>query len=424
MIDRAEIVVKSGRGGDGARSFRREKYVPRGGPDGGDGGRGGAVWLEAVADRNTLYHLATGKPYMAERGGNGRGSNKHGADGEDVVVPVPPGTVVTRVRSDGPGGGVDLAEVGASVMVVRGGDGGRGNAWFVAPDHQEPLLCEAGEEGEESSLRLELRLLADVGVVGKPNAGKSSLVARVSRAKPKVAAYPFTTLEPVLGVVFAGGTQFVIAEIPGLLEGAHLGVGLGTQFLQHAERTKLLVHVVDGSAPSPVTDYDEVRAELAAFSPGLGERPGMVAINKVDLPEVQERLPELVAEFEASGVRVVPMSAATGEGIEALLRDVAAGVGSARGDEARAGERPAPIVPRRSSPRTEVVREGAKALRVRSARAERLVALADTDDPRIPPQLFRELVRLGVVRALTAAGVRPSDRVRVGTWEFEWGAST
>ena len=222
-------------------------------------------------------------------------------------------------------------------MVARGGDGGRGNAWFVAADYQEPLLCEAGEAGEENQLRLELRLLADVGVVGKPNAGKSSLVARVSRARPKVAAYPFTTLEPVLGVVFVAGTQFVIAEIPGLLEGAHLGVGLGTQFLQHAERTKLLIHIVDGSSDDPIGDYSDVRAELAAYSPGLGERPGVVVVNKVDLPEVLERMPALVAELEESGVTVIPLSAATGEGIDALLRDVVTRVVAARGAEAREG---------------------------------------------------------------------------------------
>ncbi len=397
--------------------------MPRGGPDGGDGGRGGAVWLEAVADMNTLYHLATGKPYAAEKGGRGHGSNKHGADGAALVVPVPPGTVVTWVRSGVAEETEDLAKVGASVMVARGGDGGRGNAWFVAPDYQEPLLCEAGEAGEECRLRLELRLLADVGVVGKPNAGKSSLVARVSRARPKVAAYPFTTLEPVLGVVFVAGTQFVIAEIPGLLEGAHLGVGLGIQFLQHAERTKLLIHVVDGSSDDPIGDYSDVRAELAAYSHGLGDRPGVVVVNKVDLPEVHERLPSLVAGFEASGAMVIPMSAATGEGIDALLRDVAARVVAARGAEAKEGQRPSPVVPRRRPARAEIVREGPKALRVRSARAERLVALADTDDPRIPPQLFRELGRLGLVKALAAAGVRAGDQVRVGAWEFDWGAS-
>ena len=338
------------------------------------------------------------------------------------MIPVPPGTVVSR-RSGGKGGELlaDLAEPGTSVLVARGGRGGRGNTWFATATNQTPLLCEAGAPGEEAGLHLELRLLADVGIVGRPNAGKSSLLARISRVQPKVADYPFTTTQPVLGVVWVGRETFVAAEVPGLLEGAHRGVGLGQKFLQHAGRTGVLLHLVDGSTADPLADYDGVMAELRAYSAELAGKPQVVAINKIDIPSVQSSLPTLVRRFEGAGVSPLALSAVTGEGVGLLLARLLEEGAAGRAPTQRPGPDLKPIVPPRPRTRSNVVvREGPDLLRVRWPRAERLVAMADTEDPRIPPQLMREFRRLGVTPALIAAGARRGDTVRVGEWEFAW----
>ncbi|HLI84809.1 MAG TPA: GTPase ObgE [Bryobacteraceae bacterium] len=320
FIDEVRILVKAGDGGNGCLAFRREKYVPRGGPSGGDGGRGGDVLLVANEHQNTLLHLRYNPEHKAERGRHGEGSNKTGADGRSVAVEVPVGTVV---YDDDSGERLfDLVHPGDRFTVARGGRGGRGNARFVTATHQAPTEHEPGRPGEEKRLRLELKLLADVGLVGFPNAGKSTLISRISAARPKIADYPFTTLEPNLGVVELPDFQsFVVADIPGLIEGAHLGHGLGTRFLRHIERTRLLVHLVDVSPASgrdPVEDFETVERELASFSEALVEKPMIVAASKMDVAQEPERVESLRRYVEGQGLEFYEISSATGQGIEKL----------------------------------------------------------------------------------------------------------
>jgi GTP-binding protein len=320
--DEAEITVIAGRGGDGCISFRREKYVPRGGPDGGDGGRGGDVVIEAVPHLNTLLRVARQDRVLADRGRHGRGKNMTGARGEDVVVGVPAGTIV---RDAGKGLLLkDLKAVGDRVVAARGGKGGHGNRRFASSTNQAPRQWTPGEEGETRRLALELKLIADVGLVGLPNAGKSTLLSRLSKATPKIADYPFTTLAPNLGIVETGGYRtFVLADLPGLIEGAHRGAGLGDKFLRHIERTRLIVHLVDMApppdAPSPAEAFDTVSRELRRYSENLAEKPVIPAPNKVDVPEARDALEAFRAH---AGVPVFPISAVTGEGLEALLIEI------------------------------------------------------------------------------------------------------
>ena len=320
FLDEARILVKAGDGGNGCMAFRREKYVPRGGPSGGDGGRGGDVYLVATSQQNTLLQFSYNPEHKAERGRHGEGSNKTGADGRTIEVEVPVGTVVydeaTGERL------VDLAEPGQRFLAARGGRGGRGNARFATSTHQAPTEHEPGRPGEEHRLRLELKLLADVGLVGFPNAGKSTLISRISAARPKIADYPFTTLEPNLGVVqLPDYRSFVVADIPGLIEGAHLGAGLGIQFLRHIERTRLLVHLVDVSEASgrdPVHDFETIMAELASFSEELARKPMIVAASKMDAAQDPERVESLALLAAERGLEFFEISSATGQGIESL----------------------------------------------------------------------------------------------------------
>lgn len=321
FVDEATILVKAGDGGRGCVSFRREKYVPRGGPDGGDGGKGGDVILEADPNLRTLLDYRYQRHYRAQDGEPGRGKNQHGKDGEDLVLRVPVGTVVYDAET----GQVlaDLCEPGQRVVVARGGRGGRGNAHFATPTRQTPRFAEPGQKGEERTLRLELRLLADIGLVGYPNVGKSTFLGKVSRARPKVAPYPFTTLAPHLGVVRMGEREFVVADIPGLIEGAHRGVGLGIQFLRHIKRTKILLHLLDISdGGDPLKRYDDIRKEMGLFDEELLRKPELVVLNKIDLPEVRRRIPEVKEIFAQRGKEVFPISALTGEGLAELLREV------------------------------------------------------------------------------------------------------
>ncbi len=320
FIDEVRILVKAGDGGNGCLAFRREKYVPRGGPSGGDGGRGGDVVLVANEHQNTLLHLRYNPEHKAERGRHGEGSNKTGADGRSIEVSVPVGTVVYE---DETGGRLcDLAHPGDRFTVALGGRGGRGNARFATPTHQAPTEHEPGRPGEEKHLRLELKLLADAGLVGFPNAGKSTLISRLSAARPKIADYPFTTLEPNLGVVELPDYQsFVVADIPGLIEGAHLGHGLGTRFLRHIERTRLLVHLVDVSPSSgrdPIEDFETVMRELASFSELLAKKPQIVAATKMDVAQDPERVQALRRYVEARGLECFEISSVTGQGVEQL----------------------------------------------------------------------------------------------------------
>ncbi len=326
FVDEIEIFVKGGDGGAGCVSFRREKYVPFGGPDGGDGGDGGSVWLEADAALSTLLDYHYQRHYEAERGEHGKGANRHGARGRDLILRVPVGTVVSD-RDTGELLG-DLTVPGQRVLAVRGAPGGRGNARFASPTNRAPRQADLGRPGPSRWLRLELKLLADVGVIGFPNAGKSTLVSRISAARPKIADYPFTTLTPTLGIVRVDEERsFVIADLPGLIAGAAQGRGLGHQFLRHTERTRLLLHVLDldpQTGRDPLDDLRVINEELRAYSPALAERPQIVAANKIDLPEAAPRLAAVEAFCARSGLRLHAVSAATGGGLGDLVRGVAA----------------------------------------------------------------------------------------------------
>jgi GTPase len=326
FIDEAKIYVKGGDGGRGCVSFRREKYVPRGGPDGGNGGKGGDVILEATESLQTLLDLKYRQHHTAERGGHGGGNNRTGRNSRDIRIRVPAGTLVKDAET----GELlaDLTEEGRTFIVARGGIGGKGNAFFATSTHQAPRFAQEGMPGEERTILLELKLLADVGIVGLPNVGKSTFISRVSAARPKIADYPFTTLVPNLGVVRYGEERsFVVADIPGLIRGASEGHGMGIQFLRHIERTAVLLHVLDISgepAPSGWENYETVNAELGRFSPALLMKPQVVAVNKTDLTDVRERLQKEIDTFAAKGIKIYTFSAVTGEGLEAVLHAAAA----------------------------------------------------------------------------------------------------
>jgi GTP-binding protein len=335
FIDEAKIRVKAGDGGNGCMAFRREKFVPRGGPSGGDGGRGGDIWMESSERHNTLVHFRFNPEYKAERGRHGEGDKKTGRDGEGIVLKVPVGTIVY----DEDTGEIvhDFSHADEKVIIARGGRGGRGNAQFATSTHQAPREHEDGRPGEDRNFRLELKLLADVGLVGYPNVGKSTLISRISAAKPKVADYPFTTLEPNLGVVLVGDKgkeeSFVVADIPGLIEGAHTGAGLGTQFLRHIERTRLLVHMVDVSDSSGRTDViqdvDVIRGELENFGAGLEKKPTLMVASKIDVAN-PEKLKKLKQWATRKKLKLYPISAVTGEGIDKLKFAIAEEVDLAR----------------------------------------------------------------------------------------------
>ena len=429
MIDRVNIRVTAGSGGDGAISGRREKYVPAGGPDGGDGGDGGSVALIADSGVGTLLKFRYRRQFTASPGSKGSRAGKHGGNGEDVDVTVPVGTQVWNDR----GGGLIVADLtvhGQRVVVARGGRGGRGNARFATSTLQFPLLAEEGERGERKELRLELKLLADVGIVGAPNAGKSSLLAAVTAARPKVASYPFTTLEPVLGVVADRGEEFVMVDIPGLIEGAHAGVGLGHDFLRHVERTRVLVHVVDGSDDDPGLVMDRVAGELGMFAESLLERPRIVVVNKMDIPGARERVGPIRRRLSAEGMRVHGVSVATREGIDALMGDVLRSLQEER--ERRAGEdadvmeiptsgEKIPVL--RPKPRREKVRVRRRngAYVIDAPAAARVAGMVDSGDWSAMTQFHAYLRRVGVVKALEDAGAGPGDTVIVGRLEMEWG---
>jgi GTP-binding protein len=347
FVDEVDIHVEAGRGGPGALSFRREKFVPRGGPDGGDGGDGGSIWVVASPHLNTLVNFRYHPRFRAPRGGHGKGANRHGARGHDVELSVPIGTLVLEQADGALRVVADLVAEGQRALVARGGRGGRGNATFATATNRAPRRTEPGLAGEIKTLTLQLKLLADVGLVGFPNAGKSTLIARISAARPKIADYPFTTLTPNLGVVRLDEERsFVVADVPGLIEGAHRGLGLGHRFLRHLERTEVLVHLIDLSSTGrdPVDDYETVARELELFSVELSAKTEIVAANKVDALDEPERLARLTQHLEARGIAVFPISGVTGQGVPALLEATWQGLAAARaraatgGDEAPADE--------------------------------------------------------------------------------------
>jgi len=317
FVDRVKLLVKGGDGGRGCVSFRREAYVPRGGPDGGAGGHGGDVVLEAAANQSTLLPLRYHTEFRAERGRHGGSSNKTGRCGEDTLVPVPPGTVAIDLDTSTLLG--ELLTPGDRLVVARGGRGGRGNRAFLSNRNRAPRRADPGESGEERWLQLDLRLIADIGLIGAPNAGKSTLLARISAARPRIAEFPFTTLSPVLGVVAAGDHSFVVADIPGIIEGAHAGSGLGLDFLRHVQRTRALLHLVDTSdGADPVTAFRQVREEIRLWDPDLLERPQLVVATKRDAAGAPDRLADLVGEAAVHGLEVLPVSGVRGDGLAEL----------------------------------------------------------------------------------------------------------
>jgi GTPase len=416
FVDETTVEVSGGRGGDGVTSFHREKYRPRGGPDGGDGGRGGDVVLVADPSVATLVEYHFHPHQRAGKGTHGQGNNRKGADAGDRVLPVPVGTMV---RDEQGRLLADLATPGARFVAARGGRGGRGNA-SLSDGRRVAHFHERGEPGQQRRLRLELRLLADAGLVGFPNAGKSSIVARASAARPKIADYPFTTLEPVLGMVRVDGRDFVLADVPGLIPGAAEGKGLGHRFLRHLARSAVLVHVIDLAPMEPGRDPEgdlaALEAELAAHDPDLATRPALVAANKTDLPQGRERLPEAEAAAARRGLPFFPISAATGEGMPALLYALADAVAAVRA--VAPAPSAGPVVAEAEAP-IQVVREGA-GFRVLGDRPERWVAMSDLDNPEAVAHLQRRLRRAGVDELLEAAGARPGDEVLVGGTAFEY----
>jgi len=416
FFDEAKIHVKAGDGGDGAVAFRREKYVPRGGPSGGDGGHGGDVVLQVDPQLNTLAHFQKQAHFKAGRGGHGKGKNQTGARGEDAVVYVPLGTVVRDAAS----GELlaDLAAPGQRLVVAQGGQGGRGNASFASSTHQAPRLAERGVPGTECWLGLELKLLADVGLIGMPNAGKSTLLAAVSAARPKIADYPFTTLQPNLGVVsVAEGYDFVLADLPGLIAGAHAGAGLGHQFLRHAERTRLLIHLLDGAADDPLDHFDQINQELRLFNPAMAERPQIVVLNKMDLPDARERWPRVKRAIEARGLTTYAISAATREGVRELMARTGSMLSGLPRPEPAADQ--IPVFRPEEAPAFTIERER-DGWRVRGERVERLAAQTMWEYHEGVLRAQRVLEAMGVIEALRQAGVQPDDTVRIGNVELEW----
>jgi GTP-binding protein len=420
FIDQAKIWVKAGDGGNGLVSFRREKFVPLGGPDGGDGGSGGHVFLEVAPELNTLLPFKYEQRFRAESGGHGRKAKQHGKQGKDLIIRVPPGTVVIDDATGEPI--ADLLTPGERLRVARGGRGGLGNAHFATPTHQAPRLAEKGEPGEERWLRLELKLIADVGLVGYPNAGKSTLISAISAARPKIAAYPFTTLEPNLGVVEVDHETFVVADIPGLIEGAHRGVGLGDEFLRHVERTRVLIHVLDASGQEgrdPLDDYRVIRAELEAYNPDLARRPAVVALNKMDLPEAQANRARLEAALREQGVPTFAIAAATGQGLRPLLHAVL--------ELLHAHPKPAPVVePRPAQPAAldnrvwQVKQVSQHHWQVTGGRIERLVKMTDFASEEAAARLQRVLQQSGISDRLLKDGIQPGDVVHIAGQELIW----
>ena len=416
FFDEAKIFVQAGRGGDGCVAFRREKYEPLGGPNGGNGGNGGDVSLSADPNLNTLISFKKRAHFKAERGGHGRGKSQHGKSGQDSIIPVPLGTIVRDVET----GELiaDLSFPHQRVVVAHGGRGGRGNEAFKSSTNQAPRIAERGEPSEERWITLELKLIADVGLVGLPNAGKSTFLAAVSAARPKIADYPFTTLEPNLGVVMLDDTSFVLADIPGLIEGAHAGSGLGHKFLRHIERTRLLIHVLNGLSEDPLRDYEQIRSELALFDPGLTKKPEVVALNKLDLPDVQATWEGRHAAFEAQGITLWPISAVTGRGVKDVLRRVSALLATVAPEEKPVEGIAIFEGPPKEAPFTITHRDGV--WYVSGAQVERLVEMTNFNFYEAIARFQRILDGMGVLRALREAGVEAGDTVVVGGFEMEW----
>ncbi len=425
-MDTAKIQVKAGNGGNGCISFRREKFVPRGGPDGGDGGNGGNIILVATQGISTLIDLHHNPRQVAENGGHGSGKRRSGADGADHLIKVPAGTIIRD--QDTLKMLADLTEPEQTVVVARGGIGGKGNARFKSSTFQAPRVAERGEPGEEREVRLEVKLIADVGLVGYPNAGKSTLLARTSAATPKIAAYPFTTLRPNLGVVRISLEQnFILADIPGLIEGAHKGAGLGHQFLRHIERTKMLIHVIDLSAADgrdPITDYEKLNQELRHYNELLTKLPQIITLNKIDMPEAKANLARVQEYFGQQ--KIFPTSAVTGEGINVLMKQAYRSLQHLETRARKKAETTNTVnleLPPEPATRFELVKTGDRFI-VSGTEAQRAVLMTDIENEQALILLHRKLKNIGVINALARAGATEGDTVKIDEFEFTYNPRT
>ena len=418
FTDQVEIHIRSGKGGDGMVHFHREKFIPRGGPDGGDGGKGGDVIFEVRTTLNTLASFRQNQKFKAEEGVRGGPSQMSGRYGKDLVIPVPPGTILFDADSGEIIG--DLTQPNQRLIICKGGRGGRGNQHFATSRNQAPRTAERGAPNEEKRLRLELKLIADIGLIGVPNAGKSTLLSVLTNARPKIAPYPFTTLEPNLGVAEIDvNASVVLADIPGLIEGASHGAGLGHDFLRHIQRTRVLIHLLDGLSEDPFADYSQINSELALFDPNLAKKPQIVALNKIDQPDVQEKLPALQKQFKKLKVELMTISALTRANTRELL--VKAYQILQETPELESFEAPLPVYKAKEDPREFVIaREGAREWRVTGIGIERSAKMTYWEHDGSIRRFQKIMETLGIDKALREAGVEEGDTVAIGEFELEW----
>jgi GTP-binding protein len=418
FIDQVNIHVKSGKGGDGMVHFRREKYEPRGGPDGGDGGKGGDVIFEVKTTLNSLSKFRKNEKFEAEPGRGGGGSQMTGRGGKDLIIYVPPGTIVYDAETGELIG--DLTEPGQQLMVCKGGRGGLGNQHFATSRNQAPRMAERGEPHEEKLLRLELKLIADIGIIGLPNAGKSTLLSVLTNAKPRIGDYPFTTLEPNLGVAnIDDDTTVVMADIPGLIEGAHEGAGLGHDFLRHIQRTRVLIHMIDGLSEDPLADFSQINTELSLFDTKLAKKPQVVVLNKIDQPEVQERLKEIKASFKKKKVELITASAMARTNTREILISAYKKLQDIPAEELE--EDTLPIYKPDVDPNEfNIHREDGDKWRISGVAIERAAKMTYWEHYGSVRRFQRMMQKLGVDKALREAGIQEGDTVYVGDFELEW----
>ena len=419
FIDHAKIYIKAGNGGDGCAAFHREKYVPKGGPSGGDGGKGGSIIFVADPQESTLIAFKRAVHFRAENGEAGRAELQHGKDGKDLYIRVPVGTVVRDIET----GAIvaDMSEAGKERVVMRGGRGGKGNARFATPTNQSPRCAQNGIKTEDRQVELELKTIADVGIIGFPSVGKSTILSVLTSAKPKIAAYHFTTLSPNLGVAERHGRSFVLADIPGLIEGAAEGAGLGHDFLRHIERTRILVHVLDVSGSEmrdPLEDYDKINAELAGFSDALAALPQIVCCNKMDLPDAEENLARIKAALEPKGIPVFGVSAATVQGFEPML-DRIVQLLDTRPPVRVFDEAELDLGPTYAQGFT-VRRDDTGAFIVEGGDVDRLLDTTDPDDETSMRRFQQLLIKTGIIAALREMGAKEGDTIALGEWEFDF----
>ena len=422
MIDSVLIQIMSGNGGDGAISGRHEKFVPRGGPDGGDGGRGGNIIIVGDHNENTLINFRYEKNFSAGNGENGAKAKKHGKDGEDVVIKVPVGTQIINERGNTV---ADIVHSGEQYLAAPGGRGGYGNVKYSSSTSQYPVIAQAGEEGHRTSLRLELKLIADVGIIGVPNAGKSSLITYLTAARPKIANYPFTTIDPVLGIVEHREKDFVMVDIPGLIEGAHEGIGLGHEFLRHIERTRVLVHLVDGTSEDPSGDFHKINRELALFDEALMDKPQIMAINKVDLEEVGVLAEDIRDSMGEDAWKFHIISAVSGEGVGSMMDEVVqvlsdqpSVIPSKLSFDTK--ETSIPVIRPEPRRRGVSIYQEDGVFVVHAPGVERIAQRIDYEDWLARMQFYKHMQKTGVVKALEDAGISEGDTVRMGDVEWEW----